>query len=262
MFIGKKISIDQKSVITYDRNSESIEATFSTFVDDMNDVLEQQDFARIQRKCLENVNIKGGLQLSKDDEQEIVDTKNVAKLFTVMCRRLRPYWNWMNIRILEKMAGNCVEARQLIEKYKKHVYSRKVKDIISEISNLEIPRDYTEVKEKYKIDFNDLLIGDIVKRWGEIEKKLDVEETMLLKSITAGCVEICWLLPNCLVDHAIHSATNSYLASQSVTQEQVKKNYHTELAKHDGQPATHKLFAEVLYLKIGEVVIKDDTTGK
>ena len=260
-FIGKKSSIVQESVVTDDRSSESIEATFSSFVDDMNDVLDKEDFARIQRKCLENVNVKGALQLSKDNEQEIRGTKNVAELFTVMCCHYRPYWNWMNIRALEKMAGNCVQAKQLIEKYKKDVCSRKVKDVIPEILNLEIPTDYTEVKEKYDKDFNDLLIEDIVKRWSEIEKKLDVEETMLVKSFTEGCVEICWLLPNYLVDHAIHSATNSYQVSQSTTQEQVKDDYHSEPAKDDGQSATQKLFAEVLYLKIGEVIIKDDTTG-
>ena len=265
MFVDNKSSYyDEKSIITDERSSESIEAAFATFVDEMFDVLDQQNFVKVRRKCLENVNIKGGLQLSKDDEQEILDTENVGELFTVMCCRLRPYWNWMNIRILEKMAGNCTPAKQLIEKYKKDVCSRKVKDVISEISNLEIPTDYTEVKEKYKKDFNDLLIGDIVKRWGEIEKKLDVEETMLLKSITAGCVEICWLLPNHLVDHAIHSATIGHQVSQSATQEQIKDDYQSltpESAKDYGQSPTQKLFTEVFYLKIGEVVIKDDTTG-
>ena len=57
MFIGKKSGIGQERVTTNDRNSESIEATFSTFVDDMNDVLDQQNFTKIQRKCLEKMSI-------------------------------------------------------------------------------------------------------------------------------------------------------------------------------------------------------------
>ena len=161
------------------------------------------------------------------------------------------------------MAGNCMPAKRLIDKYKKDICSRKVTDVISEISNLETPTDYTEVKEKFKKDFNDLLVGDIVKRWNEIEKKLDVEEGMLLKSITKGCVEICWLLHNDLVDHAIHSATSDDLVSQSATQEQVKCDYQSvspDPAKGDGQLTTQN-FTEVLYLSIGKVVIKDDTTG-
>ena len=272
MFIGKKSSDVQESIITDNTSSESIEATFSAFVDKMNDVLEQQTFDKVQRKGLENISIedaktkvRGVIQVSKVEEQKIAGTRNVAELFKVMCscESLRPYWNWMNIRILEKLAGNCEPAKHLIEKYKKDVCSRKVKDVLSEISSLETPIGYTEVWEKFDKDFNDLLVGDIVKRWSEIEKKLDVEENMLLKSITKGCVEICWLLHNDLVDHAIHSATIGYLVSQSATQEQVEGDYQSvtpDPAKDDSQSTTQE-FAKVLYLKIGEVIIKDGTTG-
>ena len=65
---------------------------------------------------------------------------------------------------VRKMAGNSLAAKQTIENYKKNIYSRKVKDVMSEISNLEIPTNgYTEVKEKWNKDFNDLIIEDIVK---------------------------------------------------------------------------------------------------
>jgi len=67
---------------------------------------------------------------------------------------------------------------------------------------------------------------------------------MLLKSITDGSVVICWLLPNDYVDHAICLTTNS------------------QPDRHDDQSATQVLFPEVLYLKIGDVVIKDDITCK
>ena len=259
MFIGSTV---QENIIVDDKSFEDIEVTFAAFVDKMSDVLSQENFDRLQRKCLENVNLKTscGIQLSTDFEQKIEGTKNVNELFKVMCRH-RSHWNWMNIRILERMAGNYSPAKSLIDKYKKDVYSRKVKDVISEISNLEIPVDkYTEVKEKFKKDLNDLLIEDIVKRWNEIEKKLNVEETMLFKSITAGCVEICWLLPNYLVDHAIHSATGGHPVSQLASQGEVKDDYQSvnqEPAMNDGLSATQDLFAEMLYLKIGNVVIKD-----
>ena len=111
MLTGRRSSNVQESDITDDRSSESIEATFATFVDEMNDVLEKEKFDKVQRKCLENVNIedaktklRGGIQMSKDEEQKIAATRNVAELFNVVsrCDSLRPYWNWMNIRILEK----------------------------------------------------------------------------------------------------------------------------------------------------------------
>ena len=259
LFVGSKVEDDMES----EGSTEDIDSTFSTFVDDMADVLKHENLDKLQRKCLENVNLQTGrgLKLSEDVEQQIEDTNNIDQLFKVMCHH-RSNWNWMNIRILERMAGNCLPAKQLIKKYKKDVFSRKVKDVIPEISNLEKPPDkyYTEVKEKFEKDFDDLLIGDIVQRWNEIEKKLNVGETMLFKSITAGCIEICWLLPMDLVNHAIHSATSGHPVSQSATQKQVEGDH--KLVTQAPLSATQELYAEILYLKIGEVVIKDDITGR
>ena len=150
----------------------------------------------------------------------------------------------MNIRMLEKTAGNSSAAKQSIEKYKENICSRKVKDLVSDISNLEIPANgYAEVKEKWNKDFNDLIIKDVVERWNEIEKKFNVEETMLLKSITEGCVEVCWLLPNDLVEQVSCSVTNN------------QQDRHDDDQSGTG---TQELFPEVLYLKIGNHVIKDD----
>ena len=200
----------------------------------------------MRRKCLENVNVIGTISLSKEIRNEIRNAKDFDDLFDVLCDT--PYWNWMNIRMLEKMAGDCSEAKQLIEKYKITIFSRKVNDIVSEIPNLKIPTgDYTRVKEKWNKDFNDLVIKDIVNRWNEIEKKFNVEETMLLESITEGCVEICWLLPN------QHSKDVICLATSN------QQSRH-----HDDQSGsvTQDLFSDMLYLKIGDDVIKDIIMSK
>ena len=150
----------------------------------------------------------------------------------------------MNIRMLEKMVGDCLATKRLIYQYKSEVYSRKLKDVLSEIPNLNIPTGkYTKIKAKYDKDFNDVTIKDIVKQWNEVEKIFKVGETMLLKNITEGCVEICWLLPNDLVEHFISSATKN----QSV--------------KYGVQSATQELLPKLLYLKIGEAVMKDYIIG-
>ena len=238
-------------------DDETIDATFSTFCDEMHDVLCKEDFNKVRRKCLENVNIIGGLSLSTNVKNKIMEAKNLDDLFLVLCCHCGPYWNWMNIRLLEKMTGNCLAAKELIVAYKKKIFSRKVKDVISEISDLEIPTDKcTIVKEKWNKSFDDLLIQDIVKRWNEVEKKLNVGENMLLKSITAGCVEICWLLRDDLVDHAIrslHFATCCNPHNQSSFRDK------------DGEQQSlciQEIFPEVFYLKIGNNVILDKYTGK
>ena len=195
---------------------------------------------------MENLNVPGGIPFSKSTIKKISHANDFYDLFEVLCC-CKPYWNWMNIRIIEKLAGDSLEAKQLINEYRNEIFSRKVKDVMLEIINLEVPIDkYTEVKEKLNKEFGDLVIKDIVDQWMEIERKFNVGESMLLKSITPGCVEICWLLPDHLVEHAVYSATNN------------------QQGKHDDQSGTgtQELFPEVLYLQIGVHVIKDAITSK
>ena len=194
---------------------------------------------------MQNVNVAGVISLSEDTVKEIKSAKNFDDLFDILCVTCRPYWDWMNIRMLEKMVGDdCLAAKQLIYQYKSEVYSRKLKDVLLVIPDLKIPTDkYTEVKIKYEKDFNDVTIKDIVKQWNEIEKIFKVENAMLLKNITEGCVEICWLLPNGLVEHAISSAAKSQPVKCGI------------------QSTTQQLLPKVLYLKIGEVVLKDYIIG-
>ena len=237
-------------------SQESMEFTFSTFADKICDELKKgSDFKKVRRKCIQNVNVTGTISLPKDTLTEIRNAKEFDELFDILC--CTPYWNWMNIRMLERMAADSSAAQQMINQYKNEVYSRKVKDIVSEIPNLEIPADkYTEVKGKWNKDFDNLTVKDIVEQWNEIEKKFNVEETMILKSITEGCVEICWVLPNDLVERAIDSAT----INQPVKYENHSGNQPP--VNHQSGSSTQELFSEALFLRIGDVIIKDDLISK
>ena len=245
-FILDKISdATQESI-----DSESIDAAFASFVDDIFDILDEDNFSKIQRKSLENLNVVGGISLSEDIENKIENSKNLSGLFVVLSRHCRPYWNWMNIRMLERLAGNSSKAKQLIKKYKDNVYSRKVKDIMSEICGLEVPTiGYTEIREKWNKDFNDLKVRDVVKHWNELERRFNVKEAMLLKSLTSGCVEIYWLLPNNLVEQAKCSATKSQQGRDDDNDDQ-------------SNISIQNLFPELFYLKVGDFVIKDDITSQ
>ena len=244
------------NVFVGEDSQESMESTFSTFVDKICDELKKgSDFIKVRRKCIQNVNVTGTISLPKDTLNEIRNAKEFDELFDILC--FTPYWNWMNIRMLERMAADCSAAQQVISQYKNEVFCRKVKDVVSEIPSLEIPADkYTEVKGKWNKDFDNLIVKDIVEQWNEIEKKFNVEETMLLKSITEGCVEICWLIPNDLVERAIDSAT----INQPVKHEEHSSNQPP--VNHQSGSSTQEFFSETLFLKIGNVIIKDDVISK
>ena len=194
--------------------------------------------------CLENLNVICGMSLSQDVKDNISNAKDLENLFNAT----RSSRNWMNIRVIEKMAGTCEEAKKLIDQYKHKVYSKKVKEVISEIPNLEVPADiFTEVKEKWHVEFDDLRIKHVVERWNEIEKMLEAEGSMLFKNITKGCVEICWLIPNDLVERAVYIATSS----------PAKHDDHDQLATE-----YQKFYSKSLSLKIGDVIIKDTIGSK
>ena len=223
----------------------------------MFDALSKEDYNKVQRKCLENLGVVCGISLPDNIKNGIRDSKNTSELFKVLpdCTR---YWNWMNIRMLERMAGNCSVAKQLIKTYKSKIFSKKVKDVLSEIPDFEVTKDqYTQVKEKLKKDFDDITIEDITERWNDIEKKFNVEETMLLKSITGGCVEIIWLLRNDLVKQAIQSATKS----QPITHDDHPVSHEDQNVTHDDHSGAQDFFPEVFYLDIGGFVIKDGITS-
>ena len=234
-------------------SQKSVESTFSTFVEKICDELKKEsDFIKVRRRCIQNVNVTGTISLSKDTIKEIRNAKEFDELFDISC--CTPYWNWMNIRMLERMATDCSAAQQVISQYKNDVFCRKVKDVVSEIPNLEIPADkYTEVKGKWNKDFDNLTVKDIVEQWNEIEKKFNVEETMILKSITEGCVKICWLIPNDFVEHAIDSAQPVKHEDHSGDQPPVN---------HQSGSSTQEFFSEALFLRIGDAIIKDDVISK
>ena len=102
------------------------------------------------------------------------------------------------------------------------------------------------MKEKWDKELDDLRIKDVVKRWNKIEKIIGAEGTMLLKHTTDGCVEVCWLLPNDLVEDAIRLATSNEPPESG---DQSTTNHQT-------------FFTESLVLKIGDHVIKDSITSK
>ena len=249
--IIKTIFLDvptQKENTTANFNDENVDCAFSNFVDKIFEVLKKEDFRKVRRRCLENLNVAAGMSLSTKDEKKVANAENLYDLFDVTCK-FKAYWNWMNIRLIEKMASGSSKAKKLIEQYKNEVYSRKLKDVMLQIPDLKCytdPDKYTKVIEKQKKEFDKLIIKEVVKRWEEIEELFEAEGAMLLKYIATGCVEICWLLPNDLAEHAVCLA-NSILLDKNTDQSTTNNQ---------------EVFSESIFFKIGDVIIKDAVTNK
>ena len=189
---------------------EDVDECFSRFTAAMFEILSKAKFTSLRRACLENSNRLGGIALSKELKTRIETAQNLDRLFDVLCDS--PYWNWMNIKMLTKMAQASLSdaASKLIQQYKDEVYSRKLIDVLPQLPNLNISdTDYTKAKEKWKKDLNDVTVNDLVNHWSEVENIFNVEEpTVLLDKVINGSIEIHWLIPTELVEHICQSVSN------------------------------------------------------
>lgn len=206
---------------------------FYLFRDKLFVKLKKIELSRLQRRCLDIIDLTAGASLS-DLKMSIQAKNNPDDLFSLLCSDVGYICNWINIRILEKMSVGCDPAEGMIKQYKKEIHSRNL--VECNIPHLNIPADkhgcFTKIEETWNRDITSMAIKDFVKHWDEIEKLLNVKESLLLHKVTCGCkpVKIVWLLCNDFVEHANDITT-------------VNNDNH--------------LLAEVSYLKIGDNLVKD-----
>ena len=140
-------------------NCEDVDECFSHFSAAMFKILSSAEFPSLCRACLENSNKLGGVTLLSDLKSNIAATQSLDDLFDVLCNT--PYWNWMNIKMLGKMAkaSHLPVATKLIRQYKEEVYSRKLIEVLQQISSFSLSSNYyTKAKEKWNKDLNDVTI--------------------------------------------------------------------------------------------------------
>ena len=223
---------------------EHVGGIFSLFTQKIFEVFKKADFKHLRRVCCQNITTQCSLVSSKVKDK-IMNTEDHDDLFDVLCVE-SPYCNWMNIKLLENMAAGNSEATKLIDEYRAVVLSRPLTEVIKYIPRFKIrEKDYKKIKLKYQIDFDSLLVNDIIKIWDNVEKIFNVKGHLLIKKIAKGCVEICWLIHNDLVKHAIHAICMAVSNPPAV---------------YNDQPSTDQLFSDTLCLEIGSFIVKEEKT--
>jgi len=150
---------------------------------------------------------------------EVNATGNLDELLPLLIEC--PYCNWINIRMLEKMAASSrqKEAKKLIANYKETIFSKKVADVIKEIPGLKIPDDYyMKVKNRWKKDFKDITVKDIADHWANLQRIFGVKDLeLLLENVIKGSIKFFWLIPVELVSHARLSALKNWCNLENVS---------------------------------------------
>ena len=178
------------------------------------------EFALLRSACVKvDVLLAKASKLPNEFIDKINATKNLNELLALLSESL--YCNWMNIRMLEKLAASScqVDAQQLIAKYKKAIFSKKISDVLEDLPDFEITDEYyAKVRDKWEKDFEDVTIADITKRWAKLQKIFDVDDLeLLLDNVIKGSTEIVWLIPVDLISHAKLSAFKNWCDLEDVS---------------------------------------------
>ena len=157
--------------------------------------------------------------LPSELKDKINATTNMDELLAVLIES--SYCNWINVRILEKMAALSLQrkAQILIAKYKKVIFSKKLTDVLQYFPDLKITDEYyAKVYSKWGKDFQDITVKDITDHWSKLQKIFDVDDfELLIENVIKGSIEIVWLIPAELASQARFSAFKNWCDLEDVS---------------------------------------------
>ena len=163
-------------------------------------VVKKADFSKIAEKLKDEELLSHGVP--KDVEEKILQAKDTVSLINA----LKPaHCNWLNVSILKELAQDIdSEATQLINKFIETIYPRKVKEVMWDISQFSMV-SYTEVKETWKKDLDNLTIEDLFNHQEHLSLLLQIQQhSLTLQKVEPG-TEIHWVIPTRLVNQARQS---------------------------------------------------------
>ena len=202
---GKVISATTVSFAEFDTVSEA----FVFLTSQLHLLLAKAKFSNVQRSCIEQTNIPGGVPLSLELVARIKSCENVTNLFDVLADS--PYWSWIDVRLLNVMAAasDLVEALQLLSNYKRVIFSKKLIDVIPNAPSKEIKKKYyTKIATKINRQPEEITVAELLMFQSELELVLlDIKcGICILAHLEKGCIEAHWYIPTSLVLHAYEKA--------------------------------------------------------
>ena len=190
-------------------NFETVSEAYVSLTAQLKTLLEKADFSNIKRSCVEQINTPSGAQLPSILIETIKKCNDVTELFDILACSV--YWNWYDVRLLKAMAAasGLPRATELIDSYKKAIFSRKLIDLLPNSPNKDIKEKYyTKIVAKLKKD-DEITVADLFNSQSQLEKVLlDIKNgTCILDHVEGGCIEVHWYIPTSCVDRAYETAS-------------------------------------------------------
>ena len=211
------LTVSSSSSVVDFSKFDDVNDMFVALVSELRSLLGEEKLPSVRRACIINDKQLSN-KLPEEFVQEVTAATNLDDLFDTISAS--DYCNWMNIRLLEKMAAASRQHNtfQLIRKYKEAISSLKIKDVLNHFPAVKISDEYySKVKAKWSKELDELTVSDIIGHWRRLEFIFDVEDThSLLERIIEGSVLLYWLIPTELVPYARYSAFRKWNSLEDI----------------------------------------------
>lgn len=188
---------------------ESITKAFLYLTSNISKQLQHEDFYIMRRACIEQINTPNGVQLSPNMKQDIKSVNNLNALLDTLADS--PYWSWIDLRLIEALveASGSQVAKNLVNGYKKQIFSKKLIEVISTVPNKEVSDEhYSKIVSKFGKELEEITIFDLLKLKSQLETVIMnlKSGTCALAHIGEGCIEIHWIIPTDYINRVYEAA--------------------------------------------------------
>ena len=189
-------------------SDEDVDLAFLKLSAFVTEAIKDANFSGLQRAAIERANSSKMLPKS----EEIVPIIKAADSFQKLCTLLAntPYWNFLDIRILEAMATASMipVAQEIIEKFKKVFYSLTLSKAVPYIPVCKQPiTNHITIEEDLEVDPRKMTIEELHKHrfYLETEVLKTGKDTLICYRIIIGSLVILWQMH---IDHAYKAYTS------------------------------------------------------
>ena len=196
------------------------------------EIVKKVDYSDIKKLYTDEASLNTGIP--EDTREKILQANDFISFIDILkpahCSSLNFF---ILIEIAQKVDTISCEVMKLVDQFNQTIYPRKITEAICQISLISM-NYYTEIKETWNVDFDDIIIENLIDHQEKLASILKIPKySLVLQQIKPG-VEIQWAIPTRLVDKAVKSTKsvvdlNSYsiskleIGSQHIT---VTDDYH------------------------------------
>ena len=226
-------------LVTIDNNelvNEDVVAAFTYLFRKLIKLFSKVNFSELKSVCMLR-----GAPLPQEFKQKIKAAEKLDHIFDVLDNPM--YCNWLNIRLLKMIAANIdnKQAKEIIQIYENHHYSRKASDVIKHFSACCDGKTVSRIKVEINKDYKNVKVKDIINYCVELEKIMDIDaNTTTAIDSSPGCLNITIVIP-------LHCSLHAYKI--------IKKRFY-KLRQMHIQYLEIESFPKVFALNIG---INEDT---